>query len=86
MGVAKVATASVESGAGKALGFVGRTKRFLEDVRTEMRKVTTPSGKEVRATTTVVIITVFVFGLYFLIVDWIMGQSIDRILQWARSL
>lgn len=80
-----MATASVESGASKALGFVGRTKRFLEDVRTEMRKVTTPSAKEVRATTTVVIITVFVFGLYFLIVDWIMGQSIDRILQWARS-
>ena len=86
MGVAKVATASVESGAGKALGFLDRTKRFLADVRTEMRKVTTPSGKEVRATTAVVIITVFVFAIYFMIVDYVMGFGIDRLLHWAKSL
>ena len=86
MGVSKVATMSVESGAGKALGFVARTKRFLEDVRTEMRKVTTPSAKEVRATTTVVIITVFIFALYFFVIDRIMGFGIDQLLQWARGL
>src|SRR5437588_720794 len=34
-----------------------RIKGFYNDVRTEMKKVTTPSLKEVRATTTVVIIT-----------------------------
>ncbi len=81
-----MATASVESGAGKALGFLDRTKRFLGDVRTEMRKVTTPSAKEVRATTTVVIITVFIFALYFFVVDRVMGYGIDRLLHWAKSL
>ena len=40
-------------------------KTFYNDVRTEMRKVTAPSWKEVRATTTVVVITVFIFALYF---------------------
>jgi preprotein translocase SecE subunit len=42
---------------------------FLGDVRGEMRKVVTPSRKEVEATTTVVIIAVFIFGLFFFIVD-----------------
>ena len=43
-----------------------RAKSFYNDVRTEMRKVTTPSRKEVQGTTTVVIITVFLFGRVFL--------------------
>ncbi len=68
------------------MGFLDRTKRFLEDVRTEMRKVTTPSAKEVRATTTVVIITVFIFAFYFWLVDAIMGYGIERLLHWAKSL
>ena len=42
---------------------------FLSDVRAETRKVVTPSRKEVRVTTSVVIVAVFLFGLYFLIVD-----------------
>ena len=46
-----------------------RTKTFYNDVRNEMRKVTAPSWKEVRATTTVVVITVFIFGLYFFLID-----------------
>jgi preprotein translocase subunit SecE len=90
MGATKLATrvasaASGDSGRGP-LGFLDRTKRFLEDVRTEMRKVTTPSAKEVRATTTVVIVTVFIFALYFFIVDRVMGYGIDKLLHWARSL
>ncbi len=42
---------------------------FLRDVRAEMRKVVTPSRKEVRVTTSVVIVAVFLFGLFFFIVD-----------------
>jgi len=45
------------------------SRTFLGDVRNEMRKVVTPSRKEVQATTTVVMVTVFVFALYFWIVD-----------------
>ena len=58
-----------------------RIKSFYNDVRTEMRKVTAPSLKEVRATTTVVVITVFIFGLYFFIIDGI----IQRAVQWMFS-
>ena len=42
---------------------------FLRDVRAEMRKVVTPSWKEVRVTTGVVIVATFLFGLFFFIVD-----------------
>ena len=58
-----------------------RVKSFYNDVRTEMKKVTTPSRKEVQGTTTVVIITVFLFGVYFWIVDAIIGKSLDHLLK-----
>ena len=55
--------------------------RFLGDVRGEMRKVVTPSRKEVEATTTVVLIAVFIFGLFFFIVDAIFQYGLDRLLK-----
>ena len=51
-----------------------RIKSFYNDVRAEMRKVNSPSRKEVQATTTVVIITVFLFAAYFWIVDYTTQQ------------
>ena len=54
-----------------------KIKTFYNDVRMEMKKVTTPSFKEVQATTVVVIITVFIFGLYFWLVDFVIGRGID---------
>ena len=58
-----------------------RAKTFYNDVRTEMRKVTTPSRKEVQGTTTVVIITVFLFGIYFAFIDKVLGLSLDHLLK-----
>jgi preprotein translocase subunit SecE len=53
-----------------------RVRTFYNDVRTEMRKVTAPSFKEVRATTTVVVITVFIFALYFAIIDYVIQHGV----------
>ena len=58
-----------------------RIKVFYTDVRTEMKKVTSPSFKEVQATTAVVIVTVFLFGLYFWGVDTVIGRTIDWVLR-----
>ena len=58
-----------------------RIKSFYTDVRTEMKKVTTPSRKEVQATTIVVIVTVFIFGLYFWLVDTAIAHSLDTLLR-----
>ena len=55
-------------------------RRFLSDVRAEMRKVVTPSRKEVKATTSVVIIAVFIFGVYFFVVDGIFSVALTRLL------
>jgi preprotein translocase subunit SecE len=63
-------------------GVVGQWKeffRFLSDVRAEMRKVVTPSRKEVQATTTVVIIAVFIFGLFFFVVDYICSHAMQAL-------
>ena len=54
-----------------------RTKSFYNDVRTEMKKVTAPTLKEVQATTSVVIVTVFLFGVYF----WVVDGTINRLLE-----
>jgi preprotein translocase subunit SecE len=62
-----------------------RAKSFYNDVRTEMKKVTTPSRKEVQGTTTVVIITVFIFGLYFFLIDNLIGKSLDTLLRYLKT-
>jgi preprotein translocase subunit SecE len=59
-----------------------RTLDFLKDVRGEMRKVVTPSRQEVQATTTVVIVTVFVFAAFFYVVDSIFGSALKWLLHW----
>jgi preprotein translocase subunit SecE len=53
--------------------------QFLGDVRSEMRKVVTPSWKEVKSTTTVVIIAVFIFGLFFFVVDSIFSSVMEKL-------
>jgi preprotein translocase subunit SecE len=56
-----------------------RVKTFYSDVRSEMRKVTAPSWKEVRATTTVVVITVFIFALYFAVIDFVIQRGVTAL-------
>jgi preprotein translocase subunit SecE len=45
-----------------------------------MRKVVTPSRKEVQSTTTVVIIAVFLFGLFFFVCDTIFQNGLHALL------
>ena len=56
-----------------------RIRTFYNDVRSEMRKVTAPSFKEVRATTTVVVITVFIFALYFAVIDFVIQHGVTAL-------
>jgi preprotein translocase subunit SecE len=61
-----------------------RVKSFYNDVRTEMRKVTAPSFKEVRATTAVVIITVFIFGVYFAVIDYVIQNGVSALFHYFK--
>jgi preprotein translocase subunit SecE len=62
----------------QVVGWYGRARRFLIDVRSELARVTWPTRREVWATTVVVILTSLVFGVYLWIIDlglsWIMEQ------------
>ena len=57
-----------------------RLAEFLKEVRSEMRKVIWPSRTEVQSTTTVVLVTVFIFAAYFWLVDNIIGRAIEALL------
>jgi len=63
-----------------AVGTWNEFAHFLGDVRGEMRKVVTPSRAEVKATTTVVIIAVFIFGVFFWVVDNIFQYGLHALL------
>ena len=65
----------------RMVGVWSEFSRFLSDVRAEMRKVVAPSRKEVEVTTTVVVITVFLFGVFFFAVDWIFNLTMHGLLQ-----
>ena len=57
-----------------------QTKNYIEEVRAEMKRVTWPSWKQVRATTGVVIAAVFLFAAYFFVVDIVVSRAINLVL------
>ncbi len=65
---------------GRVTGLYDQARDFLTDVRAEMRKVVVPNRKEVQATTTVVLVTVFVFALYFWIVDTVFNFGLTKLM------
>ena len=69
---------------GKLKSWPLRVRAFYNDVRTEMKKVTSPSFKEVRATTLVVVITVAIFGVYFWVIDSLIGKGINQLFKYFR--
>jgi preprotein translocase subunit SecE len=52
-----------------------KTKEFLSETRTEMRKVSFPTRDEVMGTTIVVLVTSVIFGIYLF--------AADRLIVWA---
>ena len=63
----------------KVTGTVQDTREFLHDVRVEMKQVTWPSREDVVSTTGVVIATVFFFGVFLAVVDWLVQMGVARI-------
>jgi preprotein translocase subunit SecE len=59
-----------------------RCAKFLSEVRLELKRTTWPSRKEVRNTTIVVIVTVFVFAAFLGIVDFALGSMLERLLKY----
>ena len=65
--------------------FPRRATEYVGEVRGEMRRVTWPGRQEIYGTTVVVIITVFVFGLFFF-VDALFSLGVNNLLDTLRGL
>ena len=63
----------------KAAGLPARIKEYIGELQLEMKRVTWPTWKQVRATTAVVIAAVFGFAAYFFVVDFIVGHTVTRL-------
>ncbi len=71
---------ALQNMSGGAMGMWNNMTRFLNDVRAEMRKVVAPNRKEVETTTVVVVITVFLFGAFFWLVDLVFNHALQAVL------
>lgn len=56
-----------------------RTKEYVSELQMEMRRVTWPNWKQVRATTSVVLVAVFAFAAYFMVVDWVVNGIVTKL-------
>ena len=63
---------------GGVTGWWGTSRGFLTEVRNEMKRVTWPSGREVYATTVVVILVSAFFGLYL----WLLDVGLSYVVNW----
>lgn len=83
---AKATTVSDEDSIGNRLkAWPDRIKDFIDEVRAEMKKVNYPNRKEVQGTTTVVIITVFVFAGFFYVIDSVITFGLSHLLKLFHS-
>jgi preprotein translocase subunit SecE len=57
--------------------WVNTTRDFFRDTASEMKKVTWPSRQEVVGTTLVVLVAVFIFGVYLWGCDLLFYRAID---------
>lgn len=63
----------------KVSGWPAAIKDYIHELQAEMRRVTWPSPKQVRATTGVVIAAVFLFAAYFAAVDFLLGRAVNQL-------
>jgi preprotein translocase subunit SecE len=60
-------------------GWPAGLKSYYGELQTEMKRVTWPTWKQVRATTIVVLIAVFAFAAYFAVIDEIFLSLINKL-------
>lgn len=68
-----------ESVAKRMMQWPSRLRSYVQELQNEMKRVTWPNWKQVRATTGVVIAAVFAFAGYFAVVDLVLGRAIGKV-------
>lgn len=61
---------------------MGKIKKFLSDVMSEMRKTSWPKSKELTKYTVVVVSTVIIMAIFFVLVD----LGISELFRWYIDL
>jgi len=69
----------------RLLDYPRRFRSFIHEVRVEMKQVTWPTWADVKATTAVVIVTVFFFGIYLFVIDLGVSRIVERVIQFFKS-
>jgi len=59
-----------------------QVREYVSDVRTEMKRVTWPGKQEIYGTTVMVILTTFLFGIYFWICDQAFSLTVSKALRY----
>jgi len=87
--------ATVAKSAAKAaerVGLVERVKNwpvrfraFYGGIQREMRLVTWPTRLQVQSTTAVVLVTVFLFALFFAVVDYTLSTGMRRLFEYFTT-
>ena len=62
----------------KAASWPQQTRSYIDEVKAEMKRVSWPSWKQVRATTGVVIAATFLFAGYFFVVDNVVNSIVTK--------
>ena len=76
---AKAITEQEKSLGEKVSSWPAAMQEYFTELKMEMRRVTWPSREQVKATTTVVIVSVFAFAAYFSLVDSLVGRLIEKL-------
>lgn len=69
-------------------GFIERLSQFLRDVRSEMRRVSWPSAKDVKNTTIITVVAVIFFAVYLFVVDQGLAffiTQLERLVNWLMG-
>ena len=61
--------------------FLYRLRAYFAEVRSEMKRVTWPNKQEIYGMTVMVILTTFLFGLYFWATDSVFSFFVARVLK-----
>jgi len=62
-------------------GILGRISEFFKDVKAELKKVTYPTRSETMGSTTVVLILVFMIGIFLSLLDMVLVKAVRFIIQ-----
>ncbi|MBI3810766.1 MAG: preprotein translocase subunit SecE [Nitrospirae bacterium] len=62
-------------------GLLGRISEFFKDIKAELKKVTYPTRSETMGSTTVVLILVFIIGIFLSVLDMVLVKAVRFIIQ-----